>query len=97
MDRSLSPDGRWRSKMASTAATNFQRGSGHLPARSKNHSLDGPGLLKHHEEEALVRWAWQPGRRTDGTMRTLPPLTHEEFVAATRRWVDAGTPCPPGR
>jgi hypothetical protein len=31
MDRSLSPDGRWRSKMASTAAFNFQRGSGHLP------------------------------------------------------------------
>ena len=68
-----------------------------VTARSKNHNLDGPGLLKHHEEEALVRWAWQPGRRTDGTMRTLPPLTHEEFVAATRRWVEAGTPCPPGR
>jgi mono/diheme cytochrome c family protein len=65
--------------------------------QSKNHNLDGPGLLKHHEEEALVRWAWQPGRRPDGTMRTLPPLTHEEFVAATRRWVEAGTPCPPGR
>ena len=64
---------------------------------SKNHNLDGPGLLKHHEEEALVRWAWQPGRRPDGTMRTLPPLTHEAFVAATRRWVEAGTPCPPGR
>ncbi len=68
-----------------------------VTARSKNHNLDGPGLLKHHEEEALVRWAWQPGGRTDGTMRTLPPLTHEEFVAATRRWVEAGTPCPPGR
>jgi len=65
--------------------------------QSKNHHLDGPGLLKHHEDEALVRWAWQPGRRPDGTMRTLPPLTHEEFVAATRRWVEAGTPCPPGR
>jgi hypothetical protein len=32
--RSLSPDGRWRSKMASTAAINFQRGSVHLPAAS---------------------------------------------------------------
>jgi hypothetical protein len=42
----------------------------------------------------LVRWAWNPGRRPDGTMRTLPPLTHDEFVAATRRWVDAGMPCP---
>ena len=63
--------------------------------RSKNHNLDGPGLLKHHEEEALVKWAWNPGRRPDGSMRTLPPLTHEQFVGATRIWVEAGTPCPP--
>lgn len=65
--------------------------------RSKNHNMDGQKLLKHHEEEALVLWAWNPGRRPDGTTRTLPPMTHAEFVAATRRWVEAGTPCPPGR
>ena len=65
--------------------------------RSKNEDLDGPALLKHHQEAALVLWAWNPGRRPDGTMRTLPPLTHNEFVAATRRWVEAGTPCPQGR
>jgi hypothetical protein len=62
--------------------------------RTKNHGLDGPGLLKHHEEEPLVLWAFTPGQRPDGTMRTRPPLSHEEFVAATRRWVEAGTPCP---
>jgi hypothetical protein len=62
--------------------------------RSKNRGLDGPGLVKHHEEEPLVRWAFQPGRGTDGTERTLPPLTHDEFVAATRTWVEAGLPCP---
>jgi len=62
--------------------------------RSKNHNLDGPGLLKHHEEEALVLWAWQPGDRLDGSHRAVPPLSHDEFVAATRRWVEAGTPCP---
>jgi hypothetical protein len=62
--------------------------------RVKNHGLDGPGLLKHHEEESLVLWAWKPGRRPDGTARSLPPLTHEQFVDATRRWVSAGTPCP---
>jgi hypothetical protein len=62
--------------------------------RSKNHGLDGAGLLKHHAEESLVLWAFTPGKRPDGTMRTLPPLKHEEFVAATRRWVEAGTPCP---
>lgn len=65
--------------------------------RSKNHGLDGAGLLKHHEEEALVLWAWNPGQRPDGTMRTVPALTHSEFVEATRRWVEAGTPCPKGQ
>ena len=65
--------------------------------RSKNENMDGQALLKHHEEEELVLWAWKPGRRPDGTMRTLPPLTHAEFVDATRRWVEAGTPCPRGR
>jgi len=62
--------------------------------RVKNHGLDGPALLKHHQTEPLVLWAWNPGRRPDGTARALPPLTHEQFVNATRRWVTAGTPCP---
>src|SRR5438270_12873020 len=62
--------------------------------RSKNQNLDGPGLLKHHEEAELVRWAWTPGRRSDGTARSTPPISHAEFVEATRRWVEAGTPCP---
>jgi len=65
--------------------------------RSKNHNLDGPGLMKHHAEEPLVRWAFQPGRSRDGTARSLPPLTHDEFVAATKTWVEAGTPCPQKR
>ena len=68
-----------------------------LTDHSRNHGLDGRGLLKHHEEEPLVLWAWNPGRRLDGSTRTVPPLTHAEFVAATRRWVEAGTPCPKGR
>ena len=65
-----------------------------LGDRSKNHGLDGPALVKHHAEEPLVRWAFQPGSRIDGTPRTLPPLTHDELVAATRRWVEASMPCP---
>lgn len=65
--------------------------------RSKNENMDGPALLKHHEKAELVIWAWNPGRRPDGTMRTTPPISHQEFVAATRTWVDAGTPCPKGR
>ena len=65
--------------------------------RSKNENMDGPALLKHHEEAALVLWAWNPGHRPDGTLRTTPPLSHQQFVAATRTWVEAGTPCPKGR
>ena len=65
--------------------------------RSRNNNMDGRALLKHHEEEALVLWAWNPGQRPDGTMRNPPPLTHAQFVAATRIWVEAGTPCPPAK
>ena len=68
-----------------------------LTDRSKNNNRDGAALLKHHTDEPLVLWAFQPGRRIDGSMRTLPPLTHEEFVTATRMWVEAGTPCPQTR
>jgi hypothetical protein len=62
--------------------------------RSKNDNLDGAGLLKHHRTEPLVLWAFQSSHRRDGTVRTLPPLTHDEFVAATKTWVEAKTPCP---
>jgi hypothetical protein len=62
--------------------------------RKKNHDMDGPALLKHHAEDALVGWAWQPGRDIHGVARTLPPLSRAEFAQATKRWVDAGMPCP---
>lgn len=65
--------------------------------RSRNHNMDGRALLKHNAEDKLVLWGWDPGRRPDGSMRTLPPLTHAEFANATRIWVEAGTPCPRGR
>jgi len=65
-----------------------------LRDEEKNHGLSGPELLHHHEVEALVLWAWRPGLRPDGRPRSVPPLTHEEFVEATRRWVAAGMPCP---
>lgn len=62
--------------------------------RSRNGKREGAALLKHNEEEPLVLWAWNPGRRADGSLRTLPPINHDEFVAATRKWVEAGMPCP---
>jgi hypothetical protein len=65
-----------------------------LTDRAKNGGMSGAALLGHHENAALVLWAWQAGRREDGTARTPPPLTHDQFVDATRRWVAAGMPCP---
>ena len=65
-----------------------------LTDRSKNDNLDAAGVLKHHQTEPLVHWAFAPGRGRDGTARSLPPLTHDQLVAATRTWVEAGTPCP---
>ena len=67
-----------------------------LTDRSKNHDMDGPALLKHHADDKLVGWAWEPGHDISGAERTRPPLSREEFAEATRRWVDAGMPCPPG-
>jgi mono/diheme cytochrome c family protein len=64
--------------------------------RSKNGNLGGSGLLKHHNEAPLVLWAFDPGRLPYGNAFSPPPLTHEEFVTATRIWVEAGTPCPGG-
>jgi hypothetical protein len=68
-----------------------------LTDRSKNHDMDGPALLKHHAEDTLVGWAWEPGRGTNGAQRTLPPLSRPQFAEATRRWVEAGMPCASAR
>jgi hypothetical protein len=35
---------------------------GAITDRSKNNNRDGAALLKHHTEEPLVLWAFQPGR-----------------------------------
>ncbi|MBV8858253.1 MAG: hypothetical protein JOZ96_19265 [Acidobacteria bacterium] len=63
----------------------------------RNGNMSPQALIKHNAEAELVLWAWEPGRRPDGTVRSTPPVSHEEFVAATRRWVEAGTPCPSGK
>lgn len=64
-----------------------------VTGRTKNGGLDGPGLVKHHQTE-LVKWAWHPGVRNDGSARSVPPITYEQFMAATQDWVQAGLPCP---
>lgn len=50
----------------------------------------GPAqLLEHVTSDPLVRWGWAPGAG-----RSLPPLSHDQFVAAFRAWIAGGTACP---
>jgi hypothetical protein len=78
-------DGRiWSSARVCRSVTN----------RATNGHLDGAALLEHHTQAPLVRWAFAPGHLPYGNALTVPPLTHDAFVNATRTWIDAGTPCP---
>jgi hypothetical protein len=47
-------------------------------------------LETHMTHDELVLWGWEPGPG-----RTVPPLSHADFVTHVRGWVAAGAPCPP--
>lgn len=53
-----------------------------------------PGQLVAHFNTDLVRWAWSPGTDALGRPRTTPPITREQFIELTRRWVATGAACP---
>lgn len=55
----------------------------------KNGGRDMADLLKHVGEDKLVLWGWSPG-----IGRAPVDVPHGDFVAAFRRWADAGAPCP---
>jgi hypothetical protein len=57
------------------------------PKQNGNKTLDE--LLHHITEDKLVLGGWNPG---DG--RTKPPLSHAEFVAKMREWVEKGAASP---
>lgn len=46
-------------------------------------------LIKHVSSDKIVNWGWNPGPG-----RSLPPISHEQFVDAVKAWVAAGAPCP---
>ena len=52
-------------------------------------------LIEYAQLASFVQWAWEPGKRRDGSERTTPPLSHEAFVLSLKRWISAGAPCPP--
>lgn len=70
---------------------------GHTPASlcaqlkdpARNGGKDLEGLLKHVGHDPLVLWGWQPGGE-----RTVPPLSHADFVKAFTAWVEGGGACP---
>ena len=70
------------------------RTAGQLCRQLKDPRRNGgltPDRLAHHvATDPLVLWAWNPGEG-----RTSPPLSHDEFAAAVREWLDAGGACPP--
>ena len=56
----------------------------------QNGGLTPDRVVHHVSTDPLVLWAWNPGEG-----RTPPPLSHAEFMAAVREWLDAGGACPP--
>ena len=64
--------------------------------RTRNGNLGLRGLELHFTRESLVQWAWSPGTLKDGSQRTPPSVSQEEFAAALRAWSAVGAPCPKG-
>lgn len=46
-------------------------------------------LIEHVRDEGLVNWGWDPGPG-----RSVPPVSHDEFVAQFTEWVQTGAVCP---
>jgi hypothetical protein len=53
-----------------------------------------PQQLVDHFHTSLVMWAWMPGSNARGDTRSTPPLSFDEFIALTRKWVASGAACP---
>jgi mono/diheme cytochrome c family protein len=54
-----------------------------------NGHKDLAALLAHVDHDPLVMWGWSPGGK-----RTLPPLSHDDFVAAFKTWIASKGACP---
>lgn len=56
---------------------------------ASNGGMTTTQLIEHVRQDPFVNWAWNPGPG-----RTLPPLTHDEFVARFTEWIETGAACP---
>jgi hypothetical protein len=57
------------------------------PSRNGGKSL--PQLIEHVRDDRFVNWAWNPGPH-----RSVPPLSHDDFVASVTEWIQTGAACP---
>jgi hypothetical protein len=57
------------------------------PATNGNRTLEQ--LRTHMAEDAIVKWGFSPGEG-----RSVPPLSHEDFIKRVDAWLAAGAPCP---
>lgn len=55
----------------------------------QNNGKDLAALVEHVDHDQLVLWGWNPG-----IGRAPVSVPHADFVAAFKRWTDAGAPCP---
>ncbi len=65
----------------------------HLKDPRRNGGRSGAALIDHLQTP-LVTWAWSPGADAHGVARTLPPVSHAEFMQAAKTWVATGAVCP---
>jgi hypothetical protein len=56
---------------------------------AQNSGKDMQELFHHLTADSLVMWGWNPGPG-----RTLPPLSHEEFVRQVKTWYADDSACP---
>ena len=45
-------------------------------------------LIEHIRDDRLVNWGWSPGPG-----RSIPPISHDEFVAQFKQWLQTGAAC----
>lgn len=60
-----------------------------LKDTKQNGGLTAEQLIHHVSNDPLVLWGWNPGEG-----RTTPPLTHDQFVASVKEWIEKGGACP---
>ena len=54
-----------------------------------NGGMSRAQLIEHVRDDPFVNWGWNPGPG-----RTLPPISHDEFVARFTEWIQTGAACP---